>query len=107
WCVYWPSEPFVSHTSDTDTELITVTCHSCNYCTRLNSSCCIHHCLPVAIATFKKNWSVSDKNCITSVRFSLSMWSNEDITGAISRKNAYEEAILRWWNSSPIAIAFA
>src|SRR5699024_1815733 len=63
--------------------------------------------LPVAIATFKKNWSVSDKNCITSVRFSLSMWSNEDITGAISRKNAYEEAILRWWNSSPIAIAFA
>ncbi len=63
--------------------------------------------LPVAIAIFKKNWSVSAKNWITSVRCSFSTSSNDAITGDSSFKNASEAAILRWWNSSPIAIALA
>ena len=54
--------------------------------------------------TFKKNWSVSAKNWITACFLSSSM-SKPTMVGAISFKKAKEAAMLRWWNSSPIAIA--
>ena len=62
--------------------------------------------LPVAIMIFRKNWSVSARNLMTSYR-SFSSISILVITGLTSFRKARDAAIFLWWNSSPMAIALA